>query len=465
MRRGLRIVLYVLLLFMAQGLQAQDHTVLRDEPQPTRSRRAPKTRKMRQHTTRYVQSAHRKEVTHKVQLRYRVSGIGGWLNRDDKIAGKGSMSGLKLERPVILGGSFAIEFLPTGRLRSLQQWNNASIGVAFSAFDLGQQKFLGQVIAPHAYLNIPLVHHRRIVFGLRPGIGMAFVTKTYANTVPSNLKWEAYKSGNKQVANISMGSIANAFLMGEVYFDFPVRKGWDITFSAGWQHVSNGSVMTPNGGYNMFNAEIGFAYTPGLAQNGMHYYRPNSEVPHKLYAGVKKKWDVEVAVGGGVRSVYYRDRKWFGIASVSVSAHWKPVSIFRLGGGVDVFYDGAYAYTGSHFEKTYIAESKQSNCFRVGVSLQPEMVLGKFSFGYHLGIYLYDPVKNMEPFEQAKAGKINRGIFYKYDLSKASTVQDGWFYQKVQLKYMCSEHIFVHLGLKLHVMKAEFIDFGVGVRI
>ena len=58
---------------------------------------------------------------------------------------------------------------------------------------------------------------------------------------------------------------------------------------------------------------------------------------------MEKKWDVEISAGGGARSVYYRDRDWFGVAALSLSAHWKPLSIFRLGGGVDVFYDGAYA--------------------------------------------------------------------------------------------------------------------------
>lgn len=459
------------LLLLAVGLVlppviAQDDTVLRDEPQPTRSRRQPRPNRPRKRTTvRYVKGNHREHVTPKIHLRYRLSGTVGWLNRDDKIAGSGGMRGLTMDRPVVLGGTAAVEFLPTGQLKSLQQWNNASIGLAFSAFDLGQKQYLGQAFSLYSYLNVPLVHCRHFVFGLRPGIGLGFVTKTYANTVPSAYRWQEYQVDKQQIANISMGSVVNAFLMGGIYMDFPIKKGWDITFSIGWQHLSNGSVMTPNGGYNMFNAELGAAYTPKLAVNGMHRHQPYSTVPHALYDGVKKKWDVEIQAGGGVRSVYYKDKKWFGVATISVSAHWIPISIFRIGGGVDVFYDGAYAYTDSHFKKTYIAESKVSNCFRVGVSLQPEMVLGRFSFGYHLGVYLFDPVKNMEPYDEAAAGGLHRGLFYGYDMSKASTKQDGWFYQKVQLKYLVSNHIFVHLGLKVHIMKAEFIDLGVGVRI
>ena len=478
MRRFHYIIILLLLSAFAMPLTAQH--VVHDRPTPTRSKRTPKVKHPQKRNADYIKNNHRDETTPKVQMRYRISGITGWLNRDDKIAGTKTMYGLKMDRPVTLGGSVAVEFLPTGRLRSLQQWNNASIGLAFSAFDLGQDQYLGQAFAPHAYLNIPLYRSKHFVFGLRPGIGIGFVTKTYANTVPEEYKWEAYQistggSKKQQIANISMGSIANAFLMGAVYMDFPIKKGWDITFNAGWQHLSNGSVMTPNAGYNMFNAEVGVAYTPSLGIYGMHRHEPYSEVPHHLNDGVDKPWAIEILAGGGVRSVYYKDRRWYGIATASVSAYWKPLSIFRIGIGADAFYDGAYSAVykdfadGStknvtHFGKTYLTESNQVNCFRLGVSLQPEMVLGRFSFGYHIGIYMIDPVKNLEPFEEAAKGGLNRGIIYKYDPTKASTYQDGWCYQRVQLKYLATDHLLVHLGLKLHIMKAEYIDAGIGVR-
>ncbi|MCQ2310967.1 MAG: acyloxyacyl hydrolase [Paludibacteraceae bacterium] len=411
-----------------------------------------------------VQGAREPHDTHNIHIQYRLSGAGGWLNRDDKIASDSKSGGLTLDRPFVAGGTFAVEFKAIDKNIGLRRWNNASVGIALTVLDLGQQQYLGQIIAPHAYVNAPLVKRPHFIFGLRPGIGIGFATKTYANTVPSDLKWKAYTKDHQQVANISIGSIANAWITAGIYMDFPLKKGWSLTFSAAWQHLSNGSIMTPNAGYNMFNGEIGLAYFPEEGIDGHRYVEPLQLVPHELYDGVSKKWDVEIGLAGGCRSVFYKDQKWFGVGSFTVSAHWWPVSIFRLGGGVDVFYDGAYAYTDSEFEKTYIAESKVSNCFRVGVSLQPEMVLGKFSLGYHLGIYLYDPVKNMEPYKEAEKG-LNRGIFYSYDPSKASTYQDGWFYQKLQLKYLCTKHLYVQLGLKLHIMKAEFIDAGLGIRI
>ncbi len=420
-------------------------------------------------------------------LRYRLSGTAGWLNRDDKIAGTKTMQGLTLDRPVVAGATFAVEFLPTGKLSSLQQWNNASIGVAATYLNLGQNQYLGSLYTLWSYLNIPLVNTPHFVFGLRPGVGVAFADRRYSNTVPEELKWQAYQQPNSgsdkpnmQIANISIGSVANAFLNGGIYMDFPIKNGVAVTIAGGWQHASNGSVLTPNAGYNMFNAELGLTYTP--SEDQVKERTPQTDVPHHLYDGVQKKWDVEIGLAGGVRSVYYRDQKVFGIGELTVAAHWQPVSIFRLGAGVDLFYDGAYRSVyyqladasntapRTYYKKTYLAEGRVEDCFRLGFSLQPDFVIGRLTVGYHLGFYLYDPIKNLEPFGEAEAaakeGKsLHRGIFYGYDMSKASNYQDGWFYQRVQLKYRPTEHFYVQLSLKLHIMKAEYLALGVGFRI
>lgn len=420
---------------------------------------------------RYPRSNHRTRSDISYLMRYRGSLTLGYLNHDDKMD-------FYISRPVVLGGTVAVEFLPTGRWKCLQEWNNASIGLALTAVDLGHNKFLGQAIAPHAYFNIPLVNHPRAIFGLRPGAGVGFVTRTYANTVPDDQRWKNIKVNGEQIANASIGSIANAFMTAGFYFDFPFGDNWDVTLSFAWQHLSNASIMTPNGGYNMFNAEIGMAYTPKRKTQGFHHWEPDPLRYEGLYQHVKKKWGIELLVAGGVRSVYYKDRDWFGTASVSLSGYWQPLAIFRLGIGADFFYDGAYAAVcdefaaegnrhTTYFSKTYLSESRVTNCLRAGVSLQPECIIGNFTFGYHIGLYLYDPVKNLEPYAAVKnnGGKpLNRGIFYAYNPLKSSTYQDGWCYQKIQLRYYCSEHFFFNLGLKLHFFKAENLDFGIGFR-
>ena len=122
----------------------------------------------------------------------------------------------------------------------------------------------------------------------------------------------------------------------------------------------------------------------------------------------------------------------------------------------------------TYFGKTYLRTSDIKNCFRVGVSVQPEFIIGHLTAGIHVGFYVFDPVKNLEPYKEAQAAydagtPLNRGVFYSYDFSKASNYQDGWCYMQFVLKYHVLDHLFVQVGLKTHGVRAEFIDAGLGV--
>ena len=384
----------------------------------------------------------------------------------------------------LLGASFAVEFLPTGRWHCLQQWNNASIGVGVRYLNLGNDKMLGSAFAAYGYMNQPFYNGTHFRIGVRPTVGIAAVSKTYANTLPDeyNLYERARDGSGKLLANWSIGSILNAYLAMEMYMDFPIKDGWELTLNGGWHHISNGSFMHPNAGYNMFGGELGVRYIPG---NRTIANEPKS--PKELHEEVDKPWAVEISATGGVKQNYYRDNypkmHFFGIATVKAAAYWVPFSVFRIGAGVDAFYDGYYGCVNNnipgavaanpdapvtYFGKTYLKESKVENCFRVGVSLQPEFIIGHLTAGLHVGFYVFDPIKNLEPFAEAKkaddAGKsLNRGVFYAYDFTEASNKADGWCYMQFVLKYHVLDHLFVQLGLKTHGVRAEFIDAGLGV--
>ena len=75
----------------------------------------------------------------------------------------------------VWGVNVGVDFAPDWQ--ALQDWNNATIGVGLSYWNLGHE-LLGHAIAPYAYMNIPLVKLPRFELGLRPGIGAAFMTKT-----------------------------------------------------------------------------------------------------------------------------------------------------------------------------------------------------------------------------------------------------------------------------------------------
>ena len=414
-------------------------------------------------------------------MAYRLSGMAGMIMPDGK-------ADQFIERPV-LGGSIGVEFLPTGKWHCLQQWNNASVGLGLGYLNLGNDRYLGSAIAAYGYMNQPFYTGRHFGIGLRPAVGLAAITKTYRNTLPDNVApySMAKDATGKYIANWSIGSILNAYLALQLYMDFPIRDGWAITVNGGWQHMSNGSFMHPNAGYNLFGGEVGVRYTPSNQNNQnnqSNLNNLNNQSNRSQLMAVDKPWAVELSATGGAKQNYYRDnqngQQFYGAATVKVAAYWVPVSIFRIGLGVDGFYDGYYAAVNdefaalnpgasvTYFGKTYLKESDVKNCFRVGLSLQPEFIIGRLTAGLHVGFYLYDPIKNLEPYQEAKTaddagGRLDRGIFYGYDFTKASNYQDGWCYMQFVLKYHVLDHLFVQLGLKTHGVRAEFMDAGVGV--
>ena len=187
-----------------------------------------------------------------VEVDYRLSGRAGWIMPDGKVDKMTNQQG-KWIAPAI-GADFSATFHP--HWLALQQWNGAGVGVGFSYWHLPHD-LLGQAFAPYTYMDIPLVKIQHFVLGLRPGIGAAFMTKTYQNTVAEK---DLYNNLNN--ANQSIGSVTNLYFPEMLYMDFPIAKGWAVGISGGWYHISNGSLRQPNSGYNLFAAELALRYSP-----------------------------------------------------------------------------------------------------------------------------------------------------------------------------------------------------------
>jgi hypothetical protein len=260
--------------------------------------------------------------------------------------------------------------------------------------------------------------------------------------------------------------VANLYFPEELYMSFPLAKGWILTLAGGWYHISNGSIRQPNSGYNIFGGELGVRK---LMEDDEAKRRKGEEAKGERREGIgDKKWSVAIAGTMGGRQVYHRDQQSFMVGSLHAAAYWHAHDIFRLGGGVDVFYDGAYVQRETHFGKTNLAAAQPGDCWRVGLSVQPEFVVGDFTCGLHLGAYMYDPVKELEPASEAvktPSGRIEKPIFYKYNLLNAGSAgyPDGWLYTEVVLRYHLPWHMFVQAMMKSHLTKVEFVSLGVGL--
>ena len=424
------------------------------------------------------------------KIDYRLSLRAGMIMPDGKVDAMLGKDG-KWVGPT-LGGEFAMTFHP--KWNALRDWNKASIGVALSywKFDCtlsGQDDILGHAIAPYAFIEVPFYTHRYFEIGVRPGIGCSFITKTYYNTTTDENRYTSLKIDG---VNRSVGSVFNFYFPEALYMNFPIRNGWSLGIAGGWYHMSNGSLRQPNSGYNMFMAELAVRYQPYKNEKrtafGESYIQEEkeSEDPNQyivapltddkkesLNALKEKKCEIELSLSGGGRQVYYKDRQSFFCSEMQLAAYWRAHRIFRLGGGVDVFYDGAYTDRETLFGKTYLGGATQTDCWRVGVSVQPEFVIGQFTAGFHFGVYMFDPIRNREAEEKSDDYKrlwndhqlLDKPLLYSYDLLKAGSAgsPDGWLYTQIVLRYRFPYHLFAQLAMKAHLTKVEFVSAGVGV--
>jgi len=348
----------------------------------------------------------------------------------------------------VTGTELSVEFQTTGN-KPWHQFNAFPIiGFATVWLNLGNPQKLGNAFALYPYLSYRLIRSQHFRLNLKAGVGASYLTKTYNNTNTNSLG----VSIPFDSTNSAMGSALNVYFSGGGSLEIPVKNGFSLTAEYTWNHMSNGSTVVPNSGLNLLNGFVGIKFSPD--------YKKHIFPTKQIQADIPRKFSAEVIVSGGFRQLFYLDNRTYPIGSVAVG-FYRPVSNFcRLGLGIDAFYDGVYDGT-SLYNRTYIITNELKNKLRVGTSCQLEVLLGRLTAGVDLGIYLYDPLKNHSPYTDAKNGVLNKPIIYPYDIDK----EDGWFYSRATLKYSLTTNLFLSMGLKTHLQKAEFIEWGLGYRL
>ena len=123
----------------------------------------------------------------------------------------------------LYGADVRVAFAPDWY--ALHEWNDATVGVGLSYWHMGHEQ-LGHAITPYIYIDIPLLRLAHFELGLRPGIGAAFMTKTYRNTVP-----EGHMFVDVVGANQCIGSVTNLYFPEALYLHFPIAKGWGMSLA------------------------------------------------------------------------------------------------------------------------------------------------------------------------------------------------------------------------------------------
>ncbi len=349
----------------------------------------------------------------------------------------------------VKGAELSVEFQSMNEKPWYQFNGFPIIGVGAVWLNLGNNEQLGDAFAVYPYVSYHIINTDFLKMNFKGGMGISYLTKTYYNTNTDLL-------GNVLTSltgtNGAIGSNLNIYFSAGASVEIPLNNALSVTGDYTWNHMSNGSAVAPNSGLNLLNGFVGLKYYP----NYKNFHSPQKQ---KLQE-IPKKLSFEIIASGGFRQLYYLDKKTFPIASVIAGLYHPITDFYRMGVALDAFYDGVFDGN-TQFKRYYITNNELKNKFRIGISWQHEIMLGKLIGGFDFGLYLYDPLKNLSPYDKASAETLNKGLIYPYNIDN----EDGWFYTRATLKYAISKHIFISTGLKTHLQKAEFIEWGLGYRL
>lgn len=386
----------------------------------------------------------------------KAQGVAGYIYPHDKSTVSPLVKG------PALGAELAFEWGMDGSRSWHRDFNLPDVGIMLQVLDLGNPEITGQMVSVGTYINLPIVKTKIVSFNIKIGGGVGFCTK------PTDL--EAAIADPRSIAdkaadyNFAIGGVASFNPTAGVNLEVKVHNNVSLVMDVAYNHFSSASLAQPNSGLNLFNGHLGLKYLP--------MERPNKIAEPRDSSAGYKRFGGDIILSGGAKKLYYKDTRYFGCASLNIQGHYRTCRQHRIGLGLDLFYDGAYMPTavrnadGSYsetdeytsFRRTFTTEDKFANKLRLGLNISNELVIGKLAVGFSFGIYLYDPVKNMEPWDEAAEGKVKKGLFYAYDISK----EDGWNYFRIGCKYYITPHLPVSLCFKTHLQKVEFVELGLG---
>jgi len=280
------------------------------------------------------------------------------------------------------------------------------LGVNLSYQNLDNPAVLGEALTAYAYLEPWYQILPRTFFNLRAAAGYSWLSKPYdAETNPLNL---------------SYSMPLTPYIMVGAGLGYQFSDEWRASGQIRYNHNSNGGVREPNKGLNYpsVNLELSYSWNP-IA------FERKEKIP---FSEMKKQRFLSATAFVAGKSI---DR-----SGVTYAVPGLELSYSQQFGRTSAFTAGLEFINNLAYRKEIEKQGLETDHKQVALVAGHRFLLGDFSFGQQIGVYLYRP----------------------YD------VKPDW-YQRYSLMWFPFKSFGVGTALKAHGHVAELLDFRLSYRL
>lgn len=289
-------------------------------------------------------------------------------------------------------------------------------GYGISYTNPGNPDVVGYAFAAYAFTEFQFFSYGKFGLHMRVNSGLAYLTKKYD------------KITNPE--NIALGTnLCYYFNLGFNFFYHTGPKGWDLRFTPGFIHYSNGSVRKPNLGLNQLYLSLSISKALGedFESNYKEYSRDHLSKHEFWIKGTFTLSDeysrAPEGRGGG-----------FPCSTIAMGYNFQYSTIGKIGISHDIFYDSnLHYYFDTNWDTLIVFNEKVSDVVRSGISIGHQLIYNRLELVTFAGVYYYNKVR-----------------------------PGDYFYTRLGLRYYVNDFIFINLTLKAFGFKAHYIEPGIG---
>jgi len=314
-----------------------------------------------------------------------------------------------LQKDHVKGLEISISKPTTGKKTWQRAYNFPSVGLKYFYFDLGNPEQLGFAQALVPYFDFRFGKNKNLQFNFQYGWGVGYIEKKF--DVKTNYK------------NIAIGSHWNSTISFSMDAKVKVLRQTFLNTGISLTHFSNGSAVVPNLGINIAAVKAGviqyFGTGKPLNRDSLPAFHPGYR--NSLY------------IAGGFKQTYPVEGPGYYVMIFSASRLRQFTRKSAIGLALDVHYDKSII---ARLENDSVNTDGFIDGTRAGVSATYELIFTDLSMLVQMGGYFYNSYKS-----------------------------DGNMYHRLGWRYCFYKNYFACFNLKSHWAKADFFEWGVGVKL